>query len=273
MAWRMALAAGGWLTVAALAVPADKPVFRGSLSDLSLEVNALQTLYDLDLTPTQLKALAQLAKDTGQKSRSRKPAKASAKFVALLTDLRTALARADADRVDDLTDKLDKLRESESPALDDDVATTDAARKHAPDALRLLTARQVADHLETYEEIPDPLASVRDALKTGLKADAKKWAALREEAATEVGWLVAGFDADQAKKVRQQTASLLDKSHLWKEDELKDQQEELEKAVLEIMADVGPTDVLQHIVERDLAELLSNPRLGSAIAARLKEAK
>jgi hypothetical protein len=30
----------------------------------------------------------------------------------------------------------------------------------------------------------------------------------------------------------------------------------------------GPTDVIKHVLERDFAELFSNPRLGPAIKAR-----
>jgi hypothetical protein len=30
----------------------------------------------------------------------------------------------------------------------------------------------------------------------------------------------------------------------------------------------GPTDVIKHVLERDVAELFSNPRLGAAIKAR-----
>ena len=37
-----------------------------------------------------------------------------------------------------------------------------------------------------------------------------------------------------------------------------------------IVGDVGPTEVLRHLVEHALAELLSNPRLEAALAERLK---
>jgi hypothetical protein len=35
------------------------------------------------------------------------------------------------------------------------------------------------------------------------------------------------------------------------------------------MGEVGSTDVLRHIVEHDLAELLANPRLPAAVEALL----
>jgi len=246
------------------------PAATVNLSDLSLEINALQTIYDLELSTLQLKSLAELANGAA-KARPRKNAKASAKLVTLMTGLRETLAKGDERQIDDLNDKVDAQREKESLTLDDDVDITDTARKRAPDAVRLLSARQVADHLATYEELPEPLASVQDSLQRGLKADAKKWTALRDEAAQEASWLIAGFDADRAKKVRAQVAALLDKAHTAKGDELKKQQDEIEKAMQEIMGDVGPTDVLAHIMERDLAELLSNPLASKALESRLKQ--
>ncbi|MBY0523454.1 MAG: hypothetical protein K2R98_08640 [Gemmataceae bacterium] len=247
---------------------------RVNLSELSLEVTALQTLYELDLTNAQLKTLAELAKITSPRLRPRTPPRAgSVRLSRIMSDLRDALVKNDVARIDDLNAKLDTLKESEDVKLDDDVKITDLARKRAPLALQLLTADQMADYLNTYDEMPDPFSSIHDALRSGLTADAKRWVTLRDEAATEVGWLVAGFDKDMAQKVKEQTLELLEKAHPWTEDELAKRQEDLEKAVREILGDVGPIEVLQNIMERDLAELLSNPMLPRVLEARLKEAK
>lgn len=246
---------------------------KAELSDLSLEVEALQLLYQLDLSPRQMEALAKIAKDTAPPARERKPGKGSEKLRTLLTDLRSALRKNDASKIDDLADKLDELKDKESPSLDDSIEITDEAKKRAPEALRLLTARQMNEYLNIYEEIQDPAASVRDALKKGLKSPSKDWTTLRDETAAEVGWLVGGFDKDKVAKVTEQTSTFLDKAHAWKEEELTKRQPDVEAAVQEIMGDVGPAEVLRHIVEHDLAEQLSNPQMQAALEARLKEGK
>src|SRR5258707_10925029 len=46
---------------------------------------------------------------------------------------------------------------------------------------------------------------------------------------------------------------------------------ELEKKARELVGDVGPIEVLRHVVQQSLAELLSNPRLMVAIDARSEE--
>lgn len=262
-------------TLASPAADPKKPGARDTTdpNDVSLEIEALQLLYQLDLTPRQLQALAKIAPDTAAPARERKPAKVSAAVRQSMLELRAALRKNDADRIDELTDKLDELKEKENPPLDDSVEVTAGARKRAPDALRLLSPKQVTDYLNIHDELPDPMASVREALKNGLKLQNKDWNSVRDDAAEEVATLVAGFDADKAKKVAEQTAALLDKAHAWKEDELKKRQEELDAAVQEIMGDIGPVDVLRNIVLRDLAEVLSNPQLTAAIEARLKEGK
>ncbi len=259
--------------LARAALPAADPKKPATdLNELSLEVEALQLIYQFELTSRQLQALAKIAADLPPPARERKPAKANEKLRALLTDLRTALRKHDDNRIDELTGRVDDLKDS--AALDDRIEVTAEVRKRVPELLRLLTTRQVNDYLNVYDDLPDPVASVRDALKSGLKAaQIKDWSSLRDEAAEEVGWLVAGFDTEKAKKVAEQTAALLDKAHAWKEDELKQRRAELETAVQEIMGDVDAVDVMRHVVERDLAELLANPQLAAAVEGRLKEMK
>src|SRR5262249_20292363 len=130
------------------------------------------------------------------------------------------------------------------------------------------------EYANLYDELPDPMATMREALRNGEKQKDKEWTATRDDAAAEVAWLVAGFDKPREAKVREQVAGLLDRVHpIWKEKELGDAPAALEKELQEIMGDVGPAEVLRHVIERDLAELLSNPQLAAAIEGRLKEMK
>jgi hypothetical protein len=179
--------------------------------DLSLEVDALQTLYFLELTPAQLKALVKLADKTAAKPKSVRPVKISKQFYTTLTSLRAALIKGDDDRVSALSDRLDEL-----------------------------------------------------------KAGPEEWKKRRDGVAEEIGWLLAGFGKDKAQKYQDRAAALLDKAHAWTEDELKKNGPVLEAAVQELLGDIGPLDILRNLLQRDLAELLSNPRLASAVEALLK---
>ena len=99
----------------------------------------------------------------------------------------------------------------------------------------------------------------------------KEWKQLRVDVSEEVGNLTAGLDADKASKISDQVVQLLIQARGLKDDEFKKQQAELEKSARQIIGNVGALDVVRHVLERSLAELLSNPRLAMAIDARLKK--
>jgi hypothetical protein len=262
------------LTAGATLAGDAPPAAREDLNTLSLEVAALQLLNQLDVTPSQMEALAKMAKGITPKEVKRQPAKTSDKYRQTLRDLRDALVQGDQDKIDELNETLDDLKDSEKPELDDDVEITDEARSRAPETLRLLSARQTASYLGLYgDDLPDPAASLRDALEKAPRADEKEWKELRDDTVEEVGWLVAGLDVARAHKVSEKAGTLLDRAHKLKPDEFKEQRAELEKAAREVLGDVGPLEVLRHVLERDLAELLSNPQLRAALDARLKQGK
>jgi hypothetical protein len=125
-------------------VTADPPkTDKLSVSDLSLEVEALRTLYYIKATPEQMKMLQKLSGETVQKARERK-GKASKEYQQALQELQDALVTAvEGDATDKLDEKLDKLQESENPDLDDDVEITAAARKHMPEILKSLQPGQI----------------------------------------------------------------------------------------------------------------------------------
>jgi hypothetical protein len=254
------------------AAPKDAPPQKADVNVLSVEVAALLRLNQLQATPTQMEALVKLARDVSRKEVKRTPAKVSDKYRQALLDLRDALVRGeDDDRIDELNDALDDLKESEKPDLDDAVETCADGRRLAPEALRLFTARQAASYLALYGDgLPDPAANLRGALEKAPGAAEDDWKELRDDTAEEVGWLVAGLDTARARRVSEKVGTLLDRAHKLKPEEFKEQRADLEKAAREVLDDVGPVEVLRHVLERDLAELLSNPRLPAALEARLK---
>jgi hypothetical protein len=263
-------AAGLCLAVRAAADESKKDA-EPPAGDLALEVNALRTLYYFKATPEQLRLLKKLAHDTADKPRERK-VKVSQEYREALGDLREALIDArDEDRIDNLDDKLDQLRESEKPDLDDGVDITAAARKRAPELFRQLKPSQVAAYIaQVSDEVIDPLDHLREALGQVRGWKASAWKAKRDEVAEQIGNLIAGLDADRAGRIQDEVKSLLDTARGLKDDEFKAQQPKLEKRAEEIVGDVASTDVLRHTVEYALAELLSNPRLEAAVDARLK---
>jgi hypothetical protein len=252
---------------------ADEPKKDGepSLGDLAVEVEALRGLYYFKFTPAQMEQLAKFAKETNQKPRPRK-GKASKEYVQVLTDLRDALADAsNEDLIDNLEDQLDQLQAGDKPQLDDGVEITDAARRRVPEVLRMLKAPQVANYISNVaDEVPDPLDRLLGGFeKAGLPEN--EWKEQSEEIAREVGWLVGGLDKKKAAQIQEQAAGLLARARTARqggEAELKKEQGELEKAAEKIVGDIGPTQVLHHIVEHTLVELLSNPKLPDAIKAR-----
>jgi hypothetical protein len=242
-----------------------------NLNNLSLEVTALQTLYQLRVTPKQMETLRKLAKETTPKTFTPKEVKGSAKLHKTLAALRVALLKEDEDQIGSLGDKLADLTSEES-FEPDEVEITEAAQRRAPEVLRMLSARQVANYVGSDpDQFPDPLELITDALEKARNLPVQEWRDLRDDVSERVGLLLAGLDDAKADKISEDVVDLLIKARSLKDDEFKAQRKELEKAARDILGDVGPTDVLRNVVERALAELLSNPRLSAALDARLKK--
>jgi hypothetical protein len=253
-------------------LPRDTKVEKSEIdiNDLNTEVSALQTLYHLRITRTQLDYLAGVAKKTASKPGPRKEVKVSAKYRKALIDLRDALTRVDEERIDQLYETIEGLRTKENPEFDD-VTITTAARKQAPLLLRRLSARQVAGFVAGYAvDFPDPAEKIEAALLEARKLRGKAWQELREDTIDQVGWLVAGLDAAAAKKVGAEVAGLLDRAHRLGDKTTAAQRKELRTAALRITSKVSAVDVIRHFMEHSLAELLSNPFLVRAVTARQK---
>ena len=137
-----------------------------------------------------------------------------------------------------------------------------------------MTARQVARSLATYsDDWKEPAEIIQSALKTGRNLDGDEWAALRDDAADDVAWLLAGADAEGTADVRARATCLLDQAHKTSGKEAKGKKFDLEKSVKQLIGKIGPLRMLQNALERDLAELLSNPRTAPAIQALLAARK
>jgi hypothetical protein len=243
-----------------------------TLNSLSMEVNALQTLHQLRLDKTQLEKLQKWAEESAAKDQQRKPGKASAEFRDKLTALRKALQDAkDGDLIAKLTDEVAALEEKEKPTLDDRVETTDAARKRAAEAYRLLKAGQAAAYLgQIADSVIDPIDQFLDALEEVRGMNEEDWKDQRSEIAESISRAAVGLDEAKAKRISPQIAALLTRARGLSKAEFQKQAGELESAAQKILGDISPEVVLRHQLELDLASLLSNPRTPQACRALLR---
>jgi hypothetical protein len=248
-----------------------KPTTR-SLSELSQEVAALQTLYLLDVTRPQLELLRKMASETAGKPTKAAEPKAGPKVRQMLVDLRAALVEAkNDDRIGDLIDKYYDLRQADKTEIDDSVDITDDAIRRVPEALRLLTPKQAAAYLGNFaDNIADPLARILDAMDAVRRLPGDMELDYTDEVAAEVSQLLAGLDDEKGGHISRQVGQLLIVAHSLKDADYKTQKPDLEKRARRIVGDVGPTDVLRHVLEHALAELLSNPQVAVALESRLK---
>jgi hypothetical protein len=244
------------------------------LNDLSLEVMALRTLHQLKATPAQLHALAEWAKETvDPEPPERETGTASDAFRAILERAHAALIDSGSERVADLCDKLDEAREEENPTIDDNVEVTKTARQRASKAIRLFTAKQLASFYASYcDSAPDPRDLMQNALEQIRDLEPEPALTFRDQLADEVAWLVGGLDQEHAERVRLRVILWFDLIREMRDREFKQNRAKIEEAAERVVENIDPLEVLRHVLERDLAELLSNPRLPAAIAAMLENA-
>jgi hypothetical protein len=259
--------------VVAANTPAEPPVAEkkkiSDVTNLHWEVTALETIAQLKLTRPQLEHLAKLAAATAGKRSAAHPPQVSAEYQKTLQNLHAALLDDNEARIADETLTLEELRDKENPDFEE-VEITAAARRQTPELLRTLGARQVMGYLADFaDEFPDPRDKLDDAIEEIRQT--KEWQELRDEVAGQVAWLEAGLDSAAETKVRQRVVELLNRVHKMSDDEYKKQEDELARQIDSIAGKVGPTEVIRHFLERSLAELLSNPRLSAAVAARLQK--
>lgn len=255
-----------------------KNVIKGKqaaeLVAIKLEVDALEKLYHLELSAKQLPKLLTLAEKTAAKMPAPPEVEAGTEYRNVLKSLHAALQAQEEDRIRELSDKLDELQEKETISIEDSFDMTDAAMAAAPKAFQLLSAAQIVAYLAALDdEVPDPAERILSALEEGAELKDDEWKHQRDETAEEVGWLAAGFRTESAARVKNSVIAFLDRNHRFKGEELTKHWPTLEKDAHQLVRNVTSLMVLQHYMERELAELLSNPRAAAAIRSSLKKPK
>lgn len=250
---------------------ADKPdktaKVSARLGDLHADVAVLQVVNALQPTPAQTKALLEVASKTMQAAPPRKGMHVSVGYTKALTAVRAALASGDAAKIESTQATLDKLRDEEEPETDE-VEISDEARRVAPRLLKRFSARQVASYVGGLREFPDPVENLTRTMEESRTIAKKQWPTLRDDIAFEVGWLVAGLDADAEEKVFDKAIALLDRAARLDEAAFEKQRPALEKEARALVGDLGPTDVMRHFMERVIAETISNHRFEAALKMR-----
>jgi len=234
--------------------------------DLRLKAQALTALHELNLTHEQLSSLKSLAADTAGKAPS--APRLGPKLKKTLTDLCDALAKDDEEQIADLQEKVDRLEEDNN--LDEaGVDPTDAAKKKAPDALKLLTAGEITNLISLHsDEIAGPDRVLIDALDEARSQSDHDFADFRDDVADDVSTLANGYEKDSSKLAKQ-VSGFLDRVKKLSDEEFKSKRKDLEEEARKIAGSHEAFTVIRHWAEREIAELISNPELPAAIEARL----
>jgi hypothetical protein len=271
---------GRWLLVAlvlcatapcAMAAPKPKPkpqpqvALPADLNDLSLRITALETLYEFDFTVEQLNALKTLASDTAQKD-ARSPAKGNAKLLQGFKDLHAAILKGDDDKIGELKDQLDELKDDDEVDLDDDVDPTDAARVKTPEFLKKIKASQIAAYLAVHaEELSDPAEQMIDSLTEQRSGDSDDPEGDAQDAADDIAHLVAGLDAAKGKEISDQVVAWFKANRELKEEEFNARKASLDESAKKIVGELPAMTIIGHWLDYEIATLMSNPQVGGAI--------
>lgn len=243
----------------------------------------MQTLHDLDLDAAQFEllraAMPKLEDDPAPRAIDKPSVRSrvSAKYLATLESLRQALLHDNGpdakEQIDELRDELESIREDEAVELDDRVSIVDAARVKTAEVMKFVRPGQVVQYLTAYQdEIPDPVTALVDAADESRGADDGKFNALAERTARDIGFLVIGLDTAKAAPVEDRVRQWLSQNRALSDAEFKLARPELEKAAKAAIGDFDSFDILRHWIERDVAELLSNPQTTAMIDERIKHA-
>jgi hypothetical protein len=257
------------------------------INDLSMEVAALRTMYLLKASPDQAPDLpdrnqfnainfcALHPKVTAQPPRDRNEAKASKNFRKVLADLRAAFIVNHEGRIRELSDQVEEVTRDEQPELDDAIEITEPARNSTHRLLLYYDANRTVPYLAAYgKEFPDPFFLVLKSLgavpKT-TKPSEDEWPAIREFVTKEVSWQVGGLNLKKQQQIGAQVAEFLEGAYKLSDAELKKggmPGGKLKGPLGKIVNVADCTDIMRNVLQQDLAELLSNPRLLPAWNAR-----
>lgn len=235
-------------------------------NQMSLEVAALQMLQDLDLTANQRTSLTAIAKTIPADGRKRDAPKASGKFIKALAALHAALYADNDDAIDSAGEVVEALRESEDPDLDDEIEIVRTAPSRAVEFVRTLSFRQLADYVANLDDdVDDPFEKLKktfEEVRNCPPVEAKEFCM---ETSIAIGWMLAGPASEESLTIATQAAKLIERARAMDSNTTKNARLELLASAKQLTGSYAASDILRHVVEHDVAELLSNPRLVDAL--------
>ena len=240
-----------------------------SLTSLSLEVTALQTLDSLHLTTNQLRALQQLARGAADRA-DRQPGRGPEELRRSLLAFREALLRGHREQAARLEEQVEELLDDDNVDLDDDIELTAAARSGVSEAVKLLSAAQLSAYFQKCaDEFEDPLEELLNALAESHSVDQETFEDSRDEVAEDVAFALSGLNVEKEKKISDALTAWLNQVRALSDRDFRLQRAQLERSAKAFVGQVSRQQVFRHYLEHDLAELLANPLLPTAIEARL----
>jgi hypothetical protein len=233
-------------------------------ADLRLRADALDSLYELSLSPDQLKSLAKIASTTAAKEPAEP--KLPPKLRNALQDWCNALIKGDDDKISELQDKVEEL-EDKADLDDPDVTTTDAAKKKAADFESLLTVGQLANFIALRsDDVIGPGELLIESIDEAKSDSDEDYKDLRADVVEQVSILAHGFAAD-TDKMGEKAGTFLDRVRKLSDADLKSKRHDLEEEAKHLAGNLDHFTALKHWTESELADLLSNPELVGAINA------
>jgi hypothetical protein len=227
-------------------------------------VDALSALNDLQLTAEQIKALRDLSSDTAATVND-VPAHVDDEYKAALKEVRAALLSRNDDRIEQAQDKLSTLGEKQDPDSEPDFDNTDAAKTKAPGFLKTLSASQVAHYLaQNADDVQDPVELLIDAIHQARTLSDDDFDDFRDETAQQMGLLAGGPAPAKTPSIIAKTTRFLTRVRRLSAQDYDAQKSTLEDEARK-MVEHDPMTYIRHWMEGELADLLSNPELQTAL--------
>ena len=237
---------------------------RVDATNLSLEVDALSALNDLQLSPDQVGKLRDMAKGAAGVAHAA-PGGSDPEYLAATRALRKALLSGNANNIDTAEGKLADLEDQMESDPDPTVELSEAAKSTAEAAMKLLTSRQVAEYLgEISDGIPDA-SDVISAIDDSHQLSQEDFIAERDRLAEDFGTLAGGVKPAKQPKIVMKVKNLLDRARKIPDDQFAAKVGDLHAEAQQLEEGVDPIPGLRHCMEREMAELLSNPQLPHAL--------
>lgn len=248
---------------------ADDAASTPSIAVLNERVAALESLDGYGFTQAQLRTLLSMADPAAAElpPAGLAASKTVEQYRAALSQLCTALqtGSSDLDTIDSVSGNVDKLADAVDYQPPTRWTFSAEVRKNAKTLAAQLNARQLAGAMaNSVESIASPAELLTQTLATKSWAQQQKqWEPVRDQAAAEAAYLAGGWDGADA--IKPAAVGWLNDA-----DVAAVAGGSLEQQAAAVLKNPDGWAVLHHWLERDLAQLLSNPQLKWAIQYRLK---